>query len=95
MMPVGAKLTPGKRSPILWPGRLGATTSHMTERISVVIDRVAIPAAHIDRLRDGGYVRDGRMGLVLTDLGQLRLKFEKGRLEAPKQISGARLGSPA
>jgi hypothetical protein len=65
------------------------------ERISVVIDRVAIPAAHIDRLRDGGYVRDGRMGLVLTDLGQLRLKFEKGRLEAPKQISGARLGSPA
>ena len=60
-----------------------------------MIDRMAIPAAHIDKLLDGGYIREGRLGLVLTDLGQLRLKFEKGRLEAPKQISGARLGSPA
>ena len=54
------------------------------QRISVMIDLMAIPAAHIDKLHDGGYIRDGRMGLVLTDLGQLRLKFERQRLGAPK-----------
>jgi hypothetical protein len=54
------------------------------QRISVMIDRMAIPAAHIDRLRDGGYVREGPTGLVLTDLGQLRLKFERDRLGALK-----------
>jgi len=53
-------------------------------RVSMEIDRMAIPAAHIDKLHDGGYIRDGRMGLVLTDLGQLRLKFERERLGAPK-----------
>ena len=53
-------------------------------RVSLEIDRMAIPAAHIAKLHDGGYVRDGRMGLVLTDLGQLRLKFERERLGAPK-----------
>jgi hypothetical protein len=45
------------------------------QRISMVIDRMTIPAAHIDKLHEGGYIREGRMGLVLTDLGQLRLKF--------------------
>ena len=54
------------------------------QRISVMIDLMAIPAAHIDKLHDGGYVRDGRMGLVLTDLGQLRLKFERERFRATK-----------
>jgi hypothetical protein len=54
------------------------------QRVSMVIDRMAIPAAHIDKLHDGGYVRDGRMGLVLTDLGQLRLKFERERFRATK-----------
>jgi len=49
-----------------------------------MIDRMAIPAAHIDKLHNGGYIREGRMGLVLTDLGQLRLKFERERLGAPK-----------
>ena len=53
-------------------------------RVSLEIDRMAIPAAHIDKLHDGGYIREGRMGLVLTDLGQLRLKFERERLGAPK-----------
>jgi hypothetical protein len=50
------------------------------QRISAMIDGMAIPAAHIDRLHDGGYIREGPMGLVLTDLGQLRLKFERERL---------------
>jgi len=54
------------------------------QRVSMGIDRMAILAAHIDKLHDGGYVREGRMGLVLTDLGRLRLKFEKGRLGASK-----------
>ena len=54
------------------------------QQISMMIDSMAIPAAHVDKLHDGGYVREGRMGLVLTDLGQLRLKFEKGRRGAPK-----------
>ena len=35
------------------------------QRISVVIDRTTIPAAHIDKLHDGGYIQEGRMGLVL------------------------------
>ena len=54
------------------------------QRVSMGIDRMAILAAHIDKLHDGGYVREGRMGLVLTDLGRLRLKFDKGRLGASK-----------
>ena len=54
------------------------------QRISAMVDRMAIPAAHIDKLHDGGYIREGRMGLVLTDLGQLRLKFERERLGALK-----------
>ena len=53
-------------------------------RVAMEIDRMAIPAAHIDRLHDGGYIREGPMGLVLTDLGQLRLKFERERLGALK-----------
>ena len=52
------------------------------QRISVMIDLMAIPAAHIDKLHDGGYIQEGRMGLVLTDLGQLRLKFEREHLGA-------------
>ena len=54
------------------------------QQISMMIDSMAIPAAHVDKLHDGGYVREGRMGLVLTDLGRLRWKFEKGRLGASK-----------
>ena len=58
------------------------------QRVSMGIDRMAILAAHIDKLHDGGYVREGRMGLVLTDLGRLRLKFEKGRLDARSRSEG-------
>jgi hypothetical protein len=47
------------------------------QRVSIVIDRMAFPAAHIDKLLDGGYVREGSKGLVLTDLGQLRLEFDR------------------
>jgi hypothetical protein len=32
------------------------------QRVSMGIDRMAILAAHIDKLHDGGYVREGRMG---------------------------------
>jgi hypothetical protein len=50
----------------------------------MVVDRTAIPTAHAEKLLDGGYVRDGAMGLVVTDLGQLQLQFEKDRPGAPK-----------
>jgi hypothetical protein len=52
------------------------------QRISVMIDRMAIPAAHIGKFHDGGYIREGPTGLVLTDLGQLRLNFERESLGA-------------
>jgi hypothetical protein len=52
--------------------------------VSLVLDRMAIPAAHIDKLLDGGYVREGPSGLVLTDLGRLRLRFERDKLASTK-----------
>jgi hypothetical protein len=54
------------------------------QRIAMVVDRAAIPAAHLEKLLDGGYVRDGALGLVVSDLGQLRLQFEKDRVGSSK-----------
>jgi hypothetical protein len=53
-------------------------------RVSLVFERMAIPAAHIDKLLDGGYVQDGPSGLVLTDVGLLRLHFERDKLASTK-----------
>jgi hypothetical protein len=47
--------------------------------ISMVNTRVAIPVTHIPKLLDGGYVREGADGPVLTDLGLLRLIHERNK----------------
>jgi hypothetical protein len=53
-------------------------------RVSWCFDRMAIPATHIDKLLDSGYVREGPSRLVLTDLGHLRLRFERDKLASAK-----------
>jgi hypothetical protein len=52
--------------------------------VSSVLDHMVLPAAHIDKLLDGGYVRDGPSGLVLTDLGRLWLRSEQDKLASTK-----------
>ena len=47
--------------------------------MSLVLDRMALPAAHVYKLLGGGYVREGPEGLVVTDLGRLRLRFEQDK----------------
>jgi hypothetical protein len=54
------------------------------QRIAMVVERTAIPAAHLEKLLDGGYVRHRTLELVVTDLGRLQLEFQKARLEALK-----------
>jgi hypothetical protein len=50
--------------------------------ISMVNPRVAIPVAHIEKLLDGGYVREGANGPILTDLGLLRLVHARNKQAA-------------
>jgi hypothetical protein len=39
--------------------------------------RTVIPKEHIEKLLDGGYVREGGSGPILTDLGLLRLVHQR------------------
>jgi len=48
-------------------------------RISMVNTRVAIPAAHIEKLLDGCCVHEKGSGPVLTNLGLLRLIRERNK----------------
>ena len=79
-----------RRGPIAWRLWKSGNPFHETvpltaeelqslRRVSLVLDRMALPAAHIDKLLDGGYVREGPEGLVVTDLGRLRLRFEQDK----------------
>ena len=52
--------------------------------ISMVNKCVGMPIAHIDKLLDGGYIREGANGPVLTDLGLLRLIHERNKQAAPR-----------
>jgi hypothetical protein len=38
--------------------------------IATVATRIAIPAAHLNKLLDAGYIRETVTGPVLTDLGE-------------------------
>ena len=44
--------------------------------IAAVTTRAVIPVDHIEKLLAAGYVRETVTGLVLTDLGVLRLEHE-------------------
>ena len=44
--------------------------------IAAVTTRAVIPVAHIEKLLATGYIRESVTGLVLTDLGVLRLEKE-------------------
>jgi hypothetical protein len=44
--------------------------------IAAVATRAVIPVNHIEKLLAAGYVRETVAGLVLTDLGVLRLEHE-------------------
>jgi hypothetical protein len=47
--------------------------------IAMMATRVAIPAAHIERLLAAGYIEESASGPVLTDLGVLKLEQVEGR----------------
>jgi hypothetical protein len=47
--------------------------------ISMVATRVVVPVAHIEKLLAAGYVEQSVSGLVLTDLGVLRLDREQAK----------------
>jgi hypothetical protein len=47
--------------------------------IATVANRVAIPAAHIEKLLGAGYIRESITGPVLTDLGERLLAREAGK----------------
>jgi hypothetical protein len=68
-----------EREPLHETVPLTAEELRSLRRVSLVLDRMALPAAHIDKLLDGGYVRVGPEGLVVTDLGRLRLRFEQDK----------------
>ena len=63
----------------LFPETIGLTDDELRSLhwISMVNPRSAIPAAHIEKLTDGGYVREGGSRSILTDLGLLRLVHER------------------
>ena len=51
--------------------------------ISMVNFRPFIPKRHIEKLAEGGYIReDGSSGPILTDLGMLRLVHERNKQAA-------------
>ena len=52
--------------------------------IARIATRVAIPAAHIEKLLDAGYVHEGVSGPALTDLGALILEREARKNGGPK-----------
>jgi hypothetical protein len=45
---------------------------------------VAIPAAHIEKLLDAGYIHEGVSGPALTDLGVLILEREAHKSGGPE-----------
>ena len=47
--------------------------------IATVTNRVALPAAHLEKLLRAGYIHEGITGPVLTDLGERLLAREAGR----------------
>jgi hypothetical protein len=47
--------------------------------ISMVNTIKVIPAAHMEKLVEGGYVRGGASGPLLNDLGLLRLIHERNK----------------
>lgn len=48
-----------ERGPLHETGPLTAEELQSLRRVSLVLDRMALPAAHNDNLLDGGYVREG------------------------------------
>ena len=52
--------------------------------ISMANHRTVIPKEHIEKLLDGGYVRENGSGPILTDLGLLRLVHERNKQAAAK-----------
>ena len=70
----------------LFPESSKLTESELTSLhwISMVNHRTVIPKEHVEKLLDGGYVREGGSGPILTDLGLLRLVHERNKLAAAK-----------
>jgi hypothetical protein len=50
--------------------------------IATVANRVAIPAAYIEKLLAAGYIHEGITGTVLTDLGERLLARRRARRTA-------------
>ena len=44
-----------------------------------IVTRVAIPAAHLDKLLDASYIRESVTGPILTELGALALEPKLGK----------------
>jgi hypothetical protein len=58
--------------------------------IATVANRVALPAAHIEKLLVAGYIHESITGPVLTDLGERLLAREAGKKDdASEQTPGA------
>jgi hypothetical protein len=65
-------------------GKLTESELASLHRSSMVNRRTVIPNEHVEKLLDGGYVREGGSGPILTDLGLLRLVHERNKLAAAK-----------
>ena len=57
--------------------------------IATVANRVAVPAAHIEKLLVTGYIHESITGPVLAKLGESLLAREAGKKDASEQIPGA------
>jgi hypothetical protein len=66
------------------PQGLFSESSRLTESelrslhwVSMVNLRTVVPRQHIEKLVEGGYIREAATGPILTDLGMLRLIYER------------------